>query len=69
MIDFDKLLTVQEVAKRLKMSGSNVRYLLRCRKLKGYKLSKNAWRVLEDDLEAFMQGAVNIPDQPELLGE
>jgi excisionase family DNA binding protein len=53
----DRLLTVPEVADRLRVSEWTVREWLRDKKLKGYRPggTKAGWRVRENDLEHFIE--------------
>lgn len=44
-----KLLTVNEAAKRIGISGSMVRRLLRQKKLTGCKMNSGYWVVYDDD--------------------
>lgn len=50
------ILTPQDVADKLKLNVQYVRRLLLNGKLKGFKLG-NDWRILERDLEAFINRA------------
>lgn len=52
-----ELLTVQEVAERLKMNPETVRRWLRQGKLRGYLLGgdRSGYRVATDDLDAFIR--------------
>ena len=50
------ILTPQDVADKLKLNVQYVRRLLLGGKLKGFKLG-NDWRILERDLEAFINRA------------
>ncbi|MCA1646782.1 MAG: helix-turn-helix domain-containing protein [Chloroflexi bacterium] len=54
----NELLTVQEVAARLKMNPETVRRWLRDGKLQGYLLGgdRGGYRVAESDLKEFMAG-------------
>jgi len=53
----ERLLTVPEVAERLRVSEFTVRVWLRQRKLTGYRPggTKAGWRVRESDLEQFIE--------------
>lgn len=53
----DELLTVEEVAARLKVGEFTVRKWLNEGKLKGAKINNDAWRVKESDLLAFIDSA------------
>ena len=48
------LLTVEEVAQRLKLNPSTIRRLLREGVLRGSKVGKRQWRVQSRDLEAYL---------------
>jgi len=56
-----QLLTVTEVAERLRLSIFTVRELLKEGRLHGFRLggTKSGWRVTEDDLRAFIEAARN----------
>lgn len=50
------LLTVMQVAKRLKMNPETIRRLLREGHLKGIRFGYRAgWRVQEEDLQAYIE--------------
>jgi excisionase family DNA binding protein len=50
----ERYLSSKEIAKRLNVSAVSVRKWLRQGKLKGVRAGK-LWRVLESDLEAFLE--------------
>jgi len=50
----DRLLTVPEVAKRLRISEYTTRKWLRSGKLQGRRLGGSAWRVLESEVRRFI---------------
>lgn len=52
-----ELLTVEEVAERLKLDAETVRRWLQSGKLKGVKISPTAWRIEDTELAAFIQNA------------
>jgi len=52
MID---LLTVSETAEKLKIDEETVRRWLLTGKLKGIKISRQAWRIKREDLDSFIQ--------------
>lgn len=55
-----RLLTVDEVAERLRVGAETVRRWLRLGKLKGAHLpNKAGWRIREDDLERFVDAYMN----------
>jgi excisionase family DNA binding protein len=59
----DKLLDVEEVARRLDVQPETVRRLLRSKKLAGMQISRRAgWRVRESDLRAYVRSVRNIPE-------
>jgi len=53
----ERLLTVPEVADRLRLSIFTVRELLKEGRLHGFRLggTKSGWRVREEDLQAFIE--------------
>ncbi len=55
----ERLLTVPEVADRLRLSIFTVRELLKDGRLKGFRLggTKSGWRVSEADLQRFIEHA------------
>ena len=55
----ERLLTVPEVAQRLRLSTFTVREMLKDGRLRGFRLggTKSGWRVSEADLDAFIQTA------------
>jgi excisionase family DNA binding protein len=58
-----ELLTVQQVAARLKLNPETVRRWLREGKLRGYLLGgdRSGYRVAEHDLDAFISSRGNLP--------
>ena len=58
-----ELLTVQQVAERLKMNPETVRRWLRQGKLRGYLLGgdRSGYRVAADDLDAFIRARGTVP--------
>lgn len=50
----DKFITVKEAAKRLGLHVMTVYKLIKSKKLKGYCFGR-AYRVLENDLDAFIE--------------
>lgn len=65
-MDIDNLLTVEEVARIMKVTTMTVREMFRVQRLRGFKVGK-AWRttrqILEEDLAAMASGerAVTAP--------
>jgi excisionase family DNA binding protein len=55
-VDTDELLTVPEVAARLKVSEETVRRWLRDKRLRGRRLgsTRAGWRVAESELRRFL---------------
>jgi len=49
----DNLLTVDEVAVRLRLHAETVRKLLRTRRLVGFKIRRR-WRIRQSSLDKFM---------------
>ncbi len=59
-----QLLTAAQVAERLQLHERTVTRWLRRGYLRGFKLGKE-WRILPDDLRAFLEASSNIPpDKP-----
>jgi excisionase family DNA binding protein len=55
-----RLMTVDEVAERLRVGAETVRRWLRLGKLKGARLpNKAGWRIHEDDLDRFVDAYMN----------
>lgn len=59
----EELLTVGEVAKKLRVSEETVKRMLRLKQLPGYKITGGAWRVSALDLENYLAQQKNIPDK------
>ena len=57
MADSDRLLTVEEVAQRLRLSEEVVRRKLRSGELRGVRLGERraGWRITEGDLRCFLE--------------
>ena len=57
MADDDRLLTVEEVAQRLRLSEEVVRRKLRSGELRGVRLGERraGWRITEGDLRRFLE--------------
>lgn len=58
------ILTVEEVAQRLKLNPFTIRRLLREGVLHGIKVGKRQWRVQPRDLEAYLDRASNNEEHP-----
>jgi excisionase family DNA binding protein len=56
-MDKDKLLTAQEVAKRLRVSERSVMRYIKAKKLRAIKIGQ--WRIKEVDLARFLNGNSN----------
>lgn len=56
--DGERLLTVEEVAVRLRVSGRTVRRMLTSGALVGFRVHRGAWRVRRADLDAYVAGAM-----------
>lgn len=54
----DKLFTIEEVAKILRVSGRSVTRYIESGKLKASKIG--VWRIKESDLNAFLETTSNI---------
>ncbi|BAS28725.1 helix-turn-helix domain-containing protein [Limnochorda pilosa] len=61
-----RLYTPEEVAEQLKIGRRTVADMLRRGELRGRKIA-GKWRVLEEDLEAFVRGVDDEPLSPEDL--
>lgn len=59
MIEMDELLTVEEVAQKLKMHPDHIKRLLRAGKIPGYKI-EGSWRVKQSQLEKWIEERRNI---------
>jgi excisionase family DNA binding protein len=55
----DELLTVEQVATRLKLSTATVRRLLARGEIRGRKVGERQWRVLADALKVYIEGEPN----------
>ncbi len=55
MQNFEPILTVSEVAKRLRVCVDTVRRMLRMKRLKGHHVGtgRGDWRILERDLRKY----------------
>ena len=62
MIQMDELLTVKEVAKKLRLSEEAVRRLLRSKRLRGYTV-QGSWRVKLEDLNEYLERQSNFPEE------
>lgn len=49
----EELLTVEEVAKYLRLSESDVRRKLKAKKIKGFKI-ESQWRIKKIDLDEYL---------------
>jgi excisionase family DNA binding protein len=56
--NIDKLFTIEEVAKILRVSGRSVTRYIESKKLKASKIG--VWRIKETDLKAFLEKTSNI---------
>jgi excisionase family DNA binding protein len=57
----EKLLTISEVAKILRVSGRSVARYIEFKKLKASKIG--VWRIRESDLRAFLDKASNTKNK------
>lgn len=59
----DELLTVDEVAARLKVHPETIREWLRAKRLRGSRLggTRLGWRIRASELERFVQGGESQP--------
>ncbi|MFC7443506.1 helix-turn-helix domain-containing protein [Laceyella putida] len=55
-----RLLTTEDIAKRLQFDEATIRDLLRKGELRGFKIS-GEWRVSEEDLASFLEKHANVP--------
>jgi excisionase family DNA binding protein len=59
-----RLMTVDEVAERLRVGAETVRRWLRLGKLKGARLpNKAGWRIREEDLDRFVDAYMNTENK------
>lgn len=56
--NIDKLFTIEEVAKILRVSGRSVTRYIESKKLKASKIG--VWRIKETDLKAFLEKTSNV---------
>ncbi len=56
--NIDKLFTIEEVAKILRVSGRSVTRYIESGKLKASKIG--VWRIKESDLHAFLEKTSNV---------
>ena len=56
--NIDKLFTIEEVAKILRVSGRTVTRYIESKKLKASKIG--VWRITEHDLQFFLKNTSNI---------
>ncbi len=54
-MDDEKVYTIPEIAKILRVKDYTIREWLREGKLKGFKAAGSRWRVKKTDLDAFMR--------------
>lgn len=64
MIVMDNLLTVKEVAEKLRLSEEAVRRLLRSNVLHGYTV-QGSWRVEPEDLADYLKRQANFTPEEE----
>lgn len=57
----ERLLTVQEVAERLQLHPRTVRRAIAGGGLRAFEVAGGAWRVAEDDLQAWLEARANKP--------
>jgi excisionase family DNA binding protein len=62
-----RMLTVEEVARRLATSEETIRRWLRSGRLRGVRLgaTRAGWRVSEEDLAAFLRARLNVQEETE----
>ena len=54
-----ELLTVEEVAERLKIEPETIRRWLRAGNIKGVKINDTTWRILDEELKRFIESSQN----------
>lgn len=59
MIAMNEMLTVEEVAQKLRMHPDHIKRLLRAGRMPGYKI-EGSWRVKQDELEQWVEDRKNI---------
>jgi excisionase family DNA binding protein len=61
MTETDRLLTVSEVAERLRLNPETIRRMLRDGRLIGFRIGADSagWRVTEADLNAFIRARMS----------
>jgi excisionase family DNA binding protein len=59
------LMTVEEVARQLRVSPKTVRGWLVQRRLRGFKLTPKVWRIQREDFQAFVTAAKRQAAQDE----
>jgi excisionase family DNA binding protein len=57
------LMTVEEVARQLRVSPTTVRAWLVQGRLRGFKLTPKVWRIRREDFQAFVTAAERQADQ------
>lgn len=58
----DKLFTIEEIAKILRVSGRSVTRYIESGKLKASKIG--VWRIKESDLNIFLETTSNVKSKP-----
>ncbi len=67
MMNDKNLLTPTDLANRLQVNERTVTQWLRRGRLRGFKIGKE-WRILPDDLQAFLEASANMPpDKPRFV--
>ena len=64
MLVMEEYLTVEEVAKNLRVSTDTILRLIKARKLVAYKVS-GVWRIMPDDLQRYLDAQRNVKKQTE----
>ncbi len=55
-MSYDKIMTLEEVAKVLKISNGQLRKLLKDGEIKAFKLGKYKWRIPKAAVEEYVKG-------------
>ena len=55
-MSYDEIMTLEEVAKVLKISNGPLRKLLKDGEIKGFKLGKYKWRIPKAAVEEYVKG-------------
>lgn len=60
----ERMLTVREVARYLRISKTEAYKLIRTKRLKAYKLTpestRSEWRIKREDIQNYLEGKTNV---------